>query len=96
MSDLWPAIKTAVRDDRYVVSMHAERRCQMRRIESWQLVIGIEDATVEAIRPRTRPFPSVVVKNLLADGSEVTAVWSWIKSRGIAKLVTVYFGDDDA
>jgi hypothetical protein len=42
-------------------------------------------------RPLDRPNPSVVVREWLADGSEVRAVWSWLKQSRRAQLVTVYW-----
>jgi hypothetical protein len=42
-------------------------------------------------RSWTKPNPSVVVQQLLADGTEVEVVWAWLATSQRAKLVTVYF-----
>lgn len=41
-------------------------------------------------RPRSKPNPSIVVRQLLLDGTKVEVVWSWISTTDHAKLVTVY------
>ena len=94
MGTLLDEIRTAVQDERYVVSLHATERCEGRRIASWQVVAGLDDADLVAERPDDEPNPSIVVRQLLVDGTEVEAVWSWLAPSRRAKLVTVYFPDD--
>lgn len=93
MGKLFDTIRQAVEEDRFGVSDHAEERLSERRVVAWHLVAGISSAILIAERPRSRPNPSVEVKQTLPDGSEVTVIWSWLKLEQIAKLVTVYFDD---
>lgn len=94
MSRLFRRIREAVRDDRFVVSWHADERCEERGVAVWQLVAGLDDAELVRERPRSKPHPSVVVREELADGSEVEAIWAWMEESERAKLVTVYFGTE--
>jgi hypothetical protein len=86
-------IREAVEADRFLVSAHADERCEEREIESWQLVTGVADAKLVAEHPSQKPNPTVNVRQQLADGTEVEVVWAWLKPSGRAKLVTVYFPD---
>jgi hypothetical protein len=60
----------------------------------WQVVAGLDDCDDFKERPDTKPNPSVEVVEILPDGIEFKAVWSWLKSSGVAKLVTVHFFDE--
>jgi hypothetical protein len=40
------------------------------------------------------PNPLVEVGQVLADGTDIKAVWSYIVTAGVAKLVTVHFFDE--
>ena len=60
----------------------------------WQLIVGLDDAELVRERPRSKPHASVVVREVLADGSEVESIWAWMKASNRAKLVTVYFGTE--
>jgi hypothetical protein len=53
-------------------------------------VAGLIDAELVRERPRSKPNPSIVVRQLLEDGTEVEAIWSWLSATKQAKLVTVY------
>jgi hypothetical protein len=90
---LYDKIRAAVRDDRYVVGWHADERCEERGVATWQLVAGLPDAELLRERPRSEPNPSVVVRQTLADGTQVEVVWSWLSRSRRAKLVTVFFRD---
>ncbi len=90
MGRLFDRITEAIRNDRVIVSWHADERCEERMATAWQLVLGFEDARLIRERPRSKPNPSVVVRQLLPDGSEVEAIWSWLEVSGAAKLVTFY------
>ena len=57
----------------------------------WQVVVGLKDARVQEERPSSEPHPSVVVRQDLADGTEVEVVWAWMPKSDRAMLVTVYF-----
>jgi hypothetical protein len=86
-------IVAAIQEDRYLVSLHADERCEERGVTAWQLVAGIENATMLRERPRSKPNPSIVLEQQLADGSVVEAIWAWLAASGRAILVTVYFRD---
>jgi hypothetical protein len=40
------------------------------------------------------PEPAVEIRQVLADGSEIKAVWSHLTSDDVAKLVTIHFFDE--
>ena len=87
---LFEQIRSAVANDRFFVAWHADERCEERGITAWQLVAGLEEAELVRERPRSKPNPSVVVRQILEDGNEVEVVWSWLGETRQAKLVTVY------
>jgi hypothetical protein len=91
MGRLFEQIKQAVREDRFLVGWHADERCEERGATDWQIVTGLEEAVLVRERPRSKPNPSVVVHQVLPDGNEIEAIWSWLARTGEAKLVTVYF-----
>ncbi len=93
MGRLLDDIRAAVRDDRFLVSLHADDRCEERGITDWQVVAGLDDAELVSERPESLPNPSIVVRQILIDGSEVEVVWSWLSRSRRAMLVTVYFPD---
>ncbi len=87
---LFEQIRSAVANDRFFVAWHADERCEERGITAWQLVAGLEEAELVRERPRSKPNPSVVVRQILEDGNEVEVIWSWLGETRQAKLVTVY------
>jgi len=91
MGELLEKIRAAVRAGRFIVSWHADERCEERQVAVWQLVAGLENARLERERPHSDPHPSVVVREDLVDGAEVETVWAWLPESGRALLVTVYF-----
>jgi hypothetical protein len=91
MGRLFEQIKQAVRQDRFLVGWHADERCEERGATDWQIVSGLEDAQLVRERPRSKPNLSVVVRQVLADGTEIEMIRSWLARTGEAKLVTVYF-----
>ena len=93
MGRLFEQIKRAVREDRFLVAWHADERCEERGVTDWQIVSGLREAELVRERTRSKPNPSVVVRQFLPDGSEVEVIWSWLASSDEAKLVTVYFRD---
>ncbi|HVC96999.1 MAG TPA: DUF4258 domain-containing protein [Pirellulales bacterium] len=93
MGAIFDKIRKAVAEDRFIVSWHADERCEEREVTDWQLVAGLQDAELIRERPASKPNPSVVVRQVLEDGSEVQVIWSWLASSRRAKLVTVYFSD---
>jgi hypothetical protein len=93
MAKLFDAIRKAVQEDRFLVGWHGDERCEERGVTDWQLVAGLETAELVRERPRSKPNPSIVVRQFLEDGSEVEVIWSWLSETRRAKLVTVYFRD---
>lgn len=91
MGKLLDRIREAVRQERYLVTLHAGERLEERAITEWQAVLALEDATLISERPRSQPHPSVVVSERLPNGMEIEAVWAWLAQSGRAQLVTVYF-----
>ena len=96
MGQLFETIRRLVADERYVVGEHAAERLEERRILEWQAVSGLDAGELIAERPRAKPNPTVEVRQSLADGTEVKAVWSYLRQTGVAKLVTIHFFDRDA
>jgi len=94
MSQLFGRIRRLVADDRYVVSEHAVERLDERGILEWQVVVGLEQGELIVERPGDSPNPAVEVRQSLADGTEVKAVWAYLARSGVAKLVTVHFFDE--
>ena len=91
MGRLLNRIRDAVDDDRFVVSWHADERCEQRGVAVWQLAATLDEAQLVRERPSSKPHPSIVVRQELADGSEVEVIWAWMSRSNRAKLVTVYF-----
>jgi len=83
-----------VADGRYIVGQHAVERLDERGVLEWQVVDGLEDGKLIIERPSDVPNPAVEVRQRLADGTEVKAVWSFVVSANLAKLVTVHFFDE--
>ncbi|MEX2287992.1 MAG: DUF4258 domain-containing protein [Planctomycetaceae bacterium] len=81
-------------DEKYVVGQHASERLEERGIMEWQAVVGLDDGELLAERPDATPNPAVEVRESLPDGTEFKAVWSYLRSSGAAKLVTVHFFDE--
>jgi hypothetical protein len=91
---LFETIRTLVAQSRYVVGQHAAERLDERGILEWQVVDGIESGILIIERPDATPNPAVEVRQSLADGSEIKAVWSYLIAANVAKLVTVHFSDE--
>ena len=93
MTRLLPSIKTAILNERYLTSSHADERCEEREISVLEIVSSIDDTILVNERPKDEPDPTVVVRQTLMDGSEVEIVRAWLSNSGQEKLVTVYFPD---
>lgn len=93
MSDLLDTIRRLVAEDRYLIGQHAAERLEERGIMEWHAVAGLEDGVLVADRPDATPNPAVEVREVLPDGTEFKAVWSYLARSGVAKLVTVHFFD---
>jgi hypothetical protein len=63
-----------------------------RSVVLWQAVVGLADGRLMAERPKV-PNAAIEVRQLLPDGTEFKAVWSYLRKSGVAKLVTVHFLD---
>jgi hypothetical protein len=86
-------IRTAVGQGQYIFSLHANQMLRKRRIVAWQIVEGLDRATLIREIPNALPNSTAEFDQQLADGTFVKAVWAWISHIGIAKLVTVHFFD---
>lgn len=75
MGQLFETIRTLVANGRYVIGQHAAERLDERGVLEWQVVDGIGDGSLIVERPNASPNPAVEVRQLLADGSEIKAVW---------------------
>jgi hypothetical protein len=93
MGRLFEQIRAAVERDRFFVAWHADERCEERGVTAWQLVAGLARAELVRERPKSKPNPSVVVRQILEDGTEVEVIWSWMSAMNQAKLVTVYLAE---
>ena len=91
MGKLFDRIRSAVRDDRFLVSWHADERAEEREVAVWQLVAGLEEAKLERERSASKPHPTIVARQQLPDGIEVKVIWAWLPQSRRAMLVTVYF-----
>lgn len=91
MPQLFATIRKAVVNDRYLISLHADERIRERGIPLWQVLEGLEHGTVVAERLADKPHPVIEVEQVLADGTIIKSVWSWLKSEETAKLVTVHY-----
>lgn len=94
MGLLFEKIRALVTSGQYVVGQHAAERLDERGVLEWQVVDSIADGSLIVERPSAIPNPAVEVRQSLADGTDVKAVWSHIASADVAKLVTVHFFDE--
>ena len=91
MGSLFDTLRQIVADGKHVVGQHASERLDERGILEWQVVAGLDDGKLLIERPGARPNPAIEVSELLPDGTEIKAVWSYLQKSGVAKLVTVHF-----
>ncbi len=91
MGKLYETIRQLVEDEKYVVGEHASERLEERGIMEWQVVAGISEGELIAEVPDAKPNPTVEIREMLPDGTEFKAVWSFLRQSGVAKLVTVHF-----
>jgi hypothetical protein len=95
MGQLFNTIQQLVADEKYVVGDHASERLEERGIMEWQAVAALTDGKLIIEKSRSKPNPTVEVRESLPDGTEFKAVWSLMRQSGVAKLVTVHFFDGD-
>jgi hypothetical protein len=93
VAELWDRIRGAVAEGRWVIGNHADDRLRERKVPAWQVEAGVADAKLLRERPDEQPNPAVEVEQVLADGTPIKAVWSWLRYNRAAKLVTVHFFD---
>jgi hypothetical protein len=93
MGKLFDTIRQLVAEEKYVVGQHASERLEERGIMEWQAIAGLEGGELIDERPKSKPNPSVEVRQSLPDGTDFKAVWSYLHQSGVAKLVTVHFFD---
>jgi hypothetical protein len=93
MGQLFSTIQQLVAEEKYVVGEHASERLEERGIMEWQAVVALKDGELITEKPRSKPNPTVEVRESLPDGTEFKAVWSLLRPSGVAKLVTVHFFD---
>jgi hypothetical protein len=93
MGQLFDLLQKLVAEGAYVIGEHASERLEERGIMEWQAVSGFQDAELLIERAKSKPNPSIEVKDQLPDGTEFKAVWSHLRTSGVAKLVTVHFFD---
>ena len=93
MGRWYDRISLAVKEDRVVFSLHAENQLASREILRWQAVAGFEQGALIAERLQATPNPKIEMRQPLPDGTDVIAIWSYVRSIRAAKLVTLYFED---
>ncbi len=91
MESLYDTIRRLVVEEKYIVGQHASERLEERGIMEWQAVEGLIDGILLAERPNASPNPAIEVREMLPDGTDFKAVWSYMAQAGVAKLVTVHF-----
>ncbi len=94
MGKLFDTICRLVAEEKYVVGEHAVQCLEERGILEWQTVVGLEEGELLRERPDDKPNHAIEVQEMLPDGTEFIAVWSYLSRSGVAKLVTVYFSDE--
>lgn len=95
MGQLFETIRQLVATGSYVVGEHASERLDERGILEWQAVSGLDDGELIVERRDANPNVAIEVRETLPDGTEFKAVWSHLRTSGVAKLVTVHFFDED-
>jgi hypothetical protein len=93
MGKLYDTIKKLVEEESYIVGDHASERLEERGIMEWQAVAALANGDLIVEKPKSKPNPTIEVKETLPDGTEFKAVWSWLRQSNVAKLVTVHFFD---
>lgn len=94
--ELFQRIRASVSRDQYLIGLHAAERLEQRGIMEWQAVDGLLSGRLLQERPDARPNAAIEILQILPDGTEYKAVWSWMRQTETAKLVTVHFLDGGA
>jgi hypothetical protein len=93
MGELYRRIRHLVREEKYIVGLHASERLVERGFLEWQVVAALDDGELIQESPHAEPNPTIEVRELLPDGTDLKAVWSYLKKSEVAKPVTVHFFD---
>jgi len=90
--ELTDQIRSAVQESRFVISVNARMQMEERKVALWQVETGLVDGNIVEV-PVSRPHPSIVVDQVLLDGTLVVVSWSWLAGSNQAKLISVIFPD---
>jgi hypothetical protein len=90
--ELTGQIRSAVQDSRYVIGVTARMQMEERKLALWQIETGLVDGNIVEV-PDHKPNPSIVVDQVLLDGTLVVVSWSWLAGSNQAKLTSVIFPD---
>ena len=90
--ELTDQIRSAVQESRFVIGVNARMQMEERKVALWQIETGLVDGNIVEV-PDSRPHPSIVVDQVLLDGTLVVVSWSWLASSSQAKLISVIFPD---
>ena len=90
--ELTDQICSAVQEGRFVIGVNARMQMEERKVALWQIETGLLDGNIVEV-PDSRPHPSIVVDQVLLDGTLVVVSWSWLASSSQVKLVSVIFPD---
>ena len=90
--ELTDQICSAVQEGRFVIGVNARMQMEERKVALWQVETGLVDGNIVEV-PESKPHPSIVVDQVLLDGTLVVVSWSWLASSNQAKLISVIFPD---
>ena len=86
--DLVGEIRRAVLAGQFLVSRHARQRLAARKIRLWQIEAGVTEGKVLRVDEDSEPNPTIVLEQLLPDGTPLHVVWVWLSMSREALLVT--------
>jgi len=90
--ELTDQIRSAVQESRFVVGVTARMQMEERKVSLWQVETGLVDGNLVEV-PDSKPHPSILVDQVLLDGTQVVVAWSWLAASSQAKLISVIFPD---
>lgn len=90
--ELIDQIRSAVQEGRFVVGVTARMQMEDRKVALWQIETGLVDGNIVEV-PESKPHPSILIDQVLLDGTLVVVSWSWLGSSNQAKLISVIFPD---
>ncbi len=90
--ELTDQICSAVQESRFVVGVTARMQMEERKVALWQVETGLADGNIVEV-PDSKPHPSILVDQVLLDGTLVVVAWSWLSASNKAKLISVIFPD---